>query len=308
MGDGSLVEVLGKYCRFMKLPLLMMLLLPLQVFSASFDCSKSYTFIEHAICSDKRLSKLDEQLGNAYQKAIATASAPNVIKAEQQNWLDSVRNACQDKKCLKLVYEARVKALGPGPTDTYNFVGTSWRSPSSYNDVIEFREGGVVAFKSERGYSYGQWKIENGVLRFDNNNYSHFEAKIDGDWLTGNSKNSGNSGSIRWYRTDNENIDKGFKKDFEQQIADFRNAIETLRQSVLNESKETEAMLQKGKGEQYEGKHWLSLCDGTMTIKAMSFAKSVGGSESDLCYHWYGTRHDWKETILKNGCNGQCRP
>jgi uncharacterized protein len=308
MCDGSLVEILIKYCRFIKLPFLMMLLLPLQVFSASFECSKSYTFIEHAICGDKRLSKLDDQLGNAYQKAIQAASAPDEVKVGQQNWLDSVRNVCQDKECLKNVYEARLKALGPGPTDTYNFVGTSWRSPSSYNDVIEFREGGVVAFKSERGFSYGQWKVENGVLRFDNNNYSHFEAKIDGDWLTGNSKNSGNSWSIRWYRTDNEKIDKSIKKDFDQSIEDFRNAIETLRQSVLSESPETEAMLQNGKGEQYGGKHWLSLCDGTMAIKAISIAASLRENRSELCYNWYGTRHDWKETILKEGCKGQCRP
>jgi uncharacterized protein len=308
MSDGSLVGFSVKNCGVLRYPFLMMLLFPYSAFSASFDCSKSATFIEHAICGDKNLSKLDDQLGRAYQKAIEADSEPDEVKAEQQNWLVNVRNACPDKKCLRNSYEARLKALTPGPTDTYNFVGTNWRSPSSYNEVIEFREGGVVAFKSGRGYSYGQWKVENGVLRFDNNNNVRFKAKIDGEWLIGSTKGSGDNRSVRWYRTDNEKIDKGFKQDFEQPVTDFRDAIEALRQSVLNESPEVEAMLQNGKGEQYGGKHWLSLCDSTMMLKAMSLAKTTGESESNLCYHWYGTRHEWKETILKYGCNGQCRP
>lgn len=309
MSNHSLVMILVKTSRFKQLVFLIMLLLPLKVFSASFDCSKSHTFIEHAICSDKLLSKLDDQLGRAYKNVLETASAPDEVKAGQKNWLDTVRNVCQDKNCLKHAYETRLRVIAMSPTDAYNFVGTSWRSPASYNNIIEFRESGVVAFKSGRGISYGQWKIENGVLHFDNNNFSHFEAKIDGDWLAGNANNPKNSWSFRWYRKDNEKIDKSIKKDFDQSIEDFRNAIDTRRQTILNESPETEAILQNGKGEQYGGKHWLSLCDDIMFIsKADSVAESLGKNRSELCYNWYGTRHDWKESILKEGCNGRCRP
>ncbi|ELJ4857118.1 hypothetical protein RTU34_004277, partial [Escherichia coli] len=35
-------------------------------FAASFDCQKASTAIEHKICDNERLSKLDEQLSSAY--------------------------------------------------------------------------------------------------------------------------------------------------------------------------------------------------------------------------------------------------
>lgn len=277
--------------------------------AASFDCRSSHTFVEKAICADKQLSKLDDQLGQAYKSALQDTPTPSEVRSEQEGWLGAVRNLCQDKECLVQAYETRIKALGPSPTSTYRFAGTSWRAPATYNDTVEFRENGVVAHKSARGYSYGQWKVEKGVLRFDNNNYSHYEAKIDGDWLMVSGSNPNNSWSARWYRTDNEKIDKEMKKDFDQTIEDFRNTIEAQRLSVLNESPETEAMLQQGKGEKFEGKHWLSLCDDpNLRIKAMSIVSSSGKSQSDLCYNWYGTRHDWKEKILKEGCQGRCRP
>jgi uncharacterized protein len=276
--------------------------------AASFDCRSSHTFIEKAICADKQLSKLDDQLGQAYKISLADTPTPNEARLDQENWLGKVRNVCQDKECLVQVYESRIKGLGPSPTSTYIFAGTSWRAPAAYNDTVEFREHGVVAHKSSRGYSYGQWKVEKGVLRFDNNNYTHYEAKIDGDWLVVSGNNPNTSWSTRWYRTDYVKIDKDIKRDFDQSIQDFRNTIEAARLSVLNESPETEATLQQGKGEQFKGKHWLSLCeDSNLRINAVSIASSMGKNQSDLCYHWYGTRHDWKETILKEGCQDRCR-
>lgn len=189
-----------------------------------------------------------------------------------------------------------------------NLVGSSWRSPSSYGDVVEFREDGVVAHKSARGVSYGQWKIENGAVRFDNNNYTRYEAGIDGDWMVGHLSNSNVSGDFRWYRADNEKIDRMVKKDIEQSIEDFRKVIEAARSNVLNESLATEELLQKGKGEQDGGKHWLGLCDNTeLLARAFRIADMVGKSQNELCYRWYGTRHEWKETILKDGCHGRCR-
>jgi hypothetical protein len=94
-------------------------------------------------------------------------------------------------------------------------------------------------------------------------------------------------------------------------ISAFDQKIDAARLRVLRESSETEAMLQKGKGEQYGGKHWLSLCDTPMLkFEAQRIGKSIqNGSamqfnksfESTHCYKWYGTRHDWKETVLKKG-------
>jgi uncharacterized protein len=288
---------------------LILLLLPLSAFSASFDCHKSHTFIEKAICADKQLSKLDEKLGQAYKMALAKTSATDEIKAGQQEWQEKVRNICQDKDCLIKVYKMRLTALDPSLTNTDKFVGTSWRPLYSSNDIVEFREGGVVAHKSIRGISYGQWKVEKGVIRFDNNNYTHYEANIDGDWLVGHLANSGANSDFRWYRADNDKINQMVKKDIDQSIEDFRNAVETARLGVLRESPEAEEMLQKDKGEQYGGKHWLNLCESSgLKMRAFQIANSQGKSESELCYNWYGTRHEWKESILKEGCLGRCRP
>ena len=37
--------------------------------AASFDCSKAQTKVEHLICGDAELSKLDEKLGQEFQYA-----------------------------------------------------------------------------------------------------------------------------------------------------------------------------------------------------------------------------------------------
>lgn len=94
-------------------------------------------------------------------------------------------------------------------------------------------------------------------------------------------------------------------------IIAFDQIIDEARLRVLSESPETEAMLQNGKGEQYGGKHWLSLCNTPMLkYEARRIGKSIQNGkavqpnksfESTHCYKWYGTRHDWKETVLKMG-------
>jgi hypothetical protein len=118
---------------------------------------------------------------------------------------------------------------------------------------------------------------------------------------------AGNISEMLWAtpRYDNDGVE--IKKGFE-------NTIEAARLKVLNESQETEVMLQRGKGEQYGGKHWLSLCDTAyLKFEAKKIGKTAqisnpfGASvENSLCYKWYGTRHDWKETILKKKCLGNC--
>lgn|SRR3989338_2405430 len=123
---------------------------------------------------------------------------------------------------------------------------------------------------------------------------------------------SGKSSELLWFTP-------GYKKIIiaKEIINEFDQEIDAARLSVLNESPETEAILQNGKGEQYGGKHWLSLC-GTTNLKFK--AKRIGLTmqtgkamqpgnlfESTHCYKWYGTRRDWKETVLKKGCLGGCK-
>jgi uncharacterized protein len=79
-----------------------------QLFGASFDCSKAETFIEKAICSNKELSDLDDQLLNAYKKALASDPQQKDL---QRQWLKLDRNVCQDTNCLKLSYKKRLNEL-----------------------------------------------------------------------------------------------------------------------------------------------------------------------------------------------------
>ena len=81
--------------------------------AASFNCKKAGTFIEHTICGDAKLSKLDEQLARAYKKARKYGNA-NAIKAEQRQWIKRERKACTNVKCLRSVYASRIDALNGG--------------------------------------------------------------------------------------------------------------------------------------------------------------------------------------------------
>jgi len=77
---------------------------------ASFDCDKARSQVEKTICSDAELSKLDDDLGIAYQASIAGGGAADQSRQEQRRWL-AQRNACRDRACIKSAYEARLGDL-----------------------------------------------------------------------------------------------------------------------------------------------------------------------------------------------------
>ncbi len=80
--------------------------------AASFPCEKAQTRIEKAICADKEVSDLDEYLGRYYAGArSALGRAAECLRADQQQWLREVRNACADAACLKKAYLERLGAL-----------------------------------------------------------------------------------------------------------------------------------------------------------------------------------------------------
>ena len=92
--------------------------------AASFPCEKAQTSIEKAICADAEVSDLDEYLGRYYSAArSALGRAGNCMRADQQQWLREVRNACADAACLKKAYLERLGALDalqPGATALRN--------------------------------------------------------------------------------------------------------------------------------------------------------------------------------------------
>lgn len=94
------------------------LTLALPVYAASFDCAKARTKVEHLICDNPELSKLDEELDETYKIAQQDSPQNVAIKHTQKIWL-RVRNACGDVKCIKDAYTGRLTLLKATPHLTY---------------------------------------------------------------------------------------------------------------------------------------------------------------------------------------------
>ena len=71
--------------------------------AASFDCSKAQTKVEHLICDNPEISKLDGKLGQDYQDVLSKANDEQKqrVIAEQKHWLKFTRNVCEKDTCLK---------------------------------------------------------------------------------------------------------------------------------------------------------------------------------------------------------------
>lgn len=87
-------------------------LLAAQSHAASFDCTKASTNVEHIICDNPELSKLDGQVSRSYAFALRGRSNPDAIKRSQLDWLHA-RNRCSDVACVRSAYVSRISALAP---------------------------------------------------------------------------------------------------------------------------------------------------------------------------------------------------
>ena len=88
----------------------------------SFDCAKARTAIEHALCADVRLARLDRELSEEYFHQTTNdpeGSYAAQIKTAQRGWLAKRDRDCetatQISACLTASYNARMKALLPMP-------------------------------------------------------------------------------------------------------------------------------------------------------------------------------------------------
>ena len=82
--------------------------------AASFDCATAARPIEALICSDPKLSKLDEEMTQAYAAKIATLSPAGrqILKQSQRSWLRMVDGACElEPACVAEKYQHRSDEL-----------------------------------------------------------------------------------------------------------------------------------------------------------------------------------------------------
>jgi uncharacterized protein len=81
--------------------------------AASFDCGRAATGVEVAICEDRTLSALDDQMAQNYRALLnrTSGATESRIRAEQKTWLRQ-RNACGgDASCLNREYRARIQNI-----------------------------------------------------------------------------------------------------------------------------------------------------------------------------------------------------
>jgi len=105
--------------------------------AATFDCDKASSFAEKVVCSDSRITAMDDELGALYKLALASSPQKDALKADQKAWLAS-RDQCQDSNCIMKAYSDRIAALKGGAnasvTGTYTMKGAEVRVQQT-NDV-----------------------------------------------------------------------------------------------------------------------------------------------------------------------------
>jgi uncharacterized protein YecT (DUF1311 family) len=83
----------------------------------SFDCARAATAIEHAICANAALARLDRQVAEAYQVAIRNAYEPAAqeqVRQGQRDWVAKRNKTCgtvDTGSCLTKFYRDRLAAL-----------------------------------------------------------------------------------------------------------------------------------------------------------------------------------------------------
>lgn len=82
--------------------------------AASFDCAKANSKVEHIICDNPEISKLDENLTRSYKASIQDEIYAKTIREEQIRWIKH-RNYCESSTCLKALYETRIQELADAP-------------------------------------------------------------------------------------------------------------------------------------------------------------------------------------------------
>lgn len=81
--------------------------------AASFDCAKASHPDEVAICANPSLDDKDVEMSTKYRYLlglVAMGEGGN-IRDQQREWLAQRRQCGSDVKCLKAVYDDRLKAL-----------------------------------------------------------------------------------------------------------------------------------------------------------------------------------------------------
>ena len=96
---------------------------PFRDASKGFDCGLAKSNVEHLICSDPKLQKLDAQVSYGYvllqRKYSKEISYQDPVRIGQIDWVVNVRNKCTTADCLSKAYSSRVNYIKTKVSDSY---------------------------------------------------------------------------------------------------------------------------------------------------------------------------------------------
>ena len=223
-----------------------------------------------------------------------------------------------DKNPKRDVVAGYLIRAGNDRTRRYSFGGTTWKSPTQLSTTSAFEKGGVVVYRAKDVTSFGSWKVDDGVLYFDINKYSYFSAVLDeNDYLDVEGRRraaapvgvaAAEVGSTeqrfktRFFQDGNLAAEKEAREKLTSATAALQTLISLRKAEVLAES----AVGEKAPEEAVKKRQ--TLCEGDLFAMAMILAIENNLKAGELCMSYVGSRAEWKETILKEGCKGRCSP
>jgi uncharacterized protein YecT (DUF1311 family) len=83
----------------------------------SFDCAKAAAPLEHAICSDIALARLDRDLADKYNEKMTYTDNKDQLRQQQRDWLATRAKICGGGNavpCLTKLYRDRLAAMDKG--------------------------------------------------------------------------------------------------------------------------------------------------------------------------------------------------
>lgn len=98
--------------------------------TASFDCSKARSETEKAICADKNLSLIDEELFEAYKNYIPTGQEYTPILESMAKWREARDRCGTNPTCIEQVYKEWIFAL------QQNYIKEQLAEPRSFDSNI----------------------------------------------------------------------------------------------------------------------------------------------------------------------------
>jgi uncharacterized protein YecT (DUF1311 family) len=87
------------------------LLSTVSVQANAIHCKLAASKTEKLICESRDLKSLDDSLNHVYRAALAKSGKPELIKAQQKDWVTEVQSTCTTSDCLNSAYLSQVAHL-----------------------------------------------------------------------------------------------------------------------------------------------------------------------------------------------------